>query len=420
MENRQTAEIQGRPASPLDRHKAIAALELGFFSKRLSAIDDPSLRFLSLDVIKVDLSRLSDEIPTNHFVRLHQLLDELERLRNAVGADPKLLRSLTELYVGEPIDAIPYPALRWQEVPSEINELADCALAVGAGLWVCYRTGRDIGDLVRGVEMIRRLGPGQRHRYSEQVWERVVVNIRVLVQGGLRTDPWLRDFSSPAIEIEKLIKSSSLAPPVLSERVGFREPCPVTNYPFPNVATDEKTLYEFIMWRLWVALQLSDCYLDAGIVNLPRLGWDDIVPDMAEGAEGMAGAADKGVKPPAIDVGADAAGAKPRQPDKPKLQVPDDKMFAAYRLKVVVGVKTQKEIAEMLSKEYRKKIHQGTVSVWLDRAEKWITAGNVMPNLPGLAGEPQSVDPKIINMGARLDGHVPRQRVKRKEEEDDE
>ena len=260
MENRQTTEIQGqlgRP-SPLDRNKAIAALELGFFSKRLSAIDDPSLRFLSINVIKVDLSHLSDEIPANHFLRLHQLLDELERLRNVVAADPELLRSLTELYHGVPIDAIPPPVLRWQEVPSEINELAERALAVGSGLWVCHRTGQDIGALVHAVEINRRMGLRQTDRYRRQVWERAVTNIGMLVQGGLRTDPWLRDFLGPAIEIEKLIKSSSLAPPAPPEGVSFAEPCPALQYPFPIAATDEKTLYEFIMRRLWVAMHFSD------------------------------------------------------------------------------------------------------------------------------------------------------------------
>jgi len=94
---------------------------------------------------------------------------------------------------------------------------------------------------------------------------------------------------------------------------------------------------------------------------------------------------------------------------------PSKEMIVAYRLKFILGAKTQKEIAAKLSQEFGRRINQGTVSNWLRDVEAWIKAGNVLPDIPGLTGEPPSIDPRVIGMGARRDGLTPRQRAKRKE-----
>ena len=109
-------------------------------------------------------------------------------------------------------------------------------------------------------------------------------------------------------------------------------------------------------------------------------------------------------------------GAKEGEGDEPKLNAPSKEMIAAYRLQFFEGYKTQEAIATKLSDEFGKNIHQGQVSRWLRVVTKWIQEGNVLPNIPGLTHEPQSVDPAMLDMGIRQDGHTPRQRDKWKDD----
>ena len=105
----------------------------------------------------------------------------------------------------------------------------------------------------------------------------------------------------------------------------------------------------------------------------------------------------------------DAAVADITQPESSKRRSPSKEAIAAYRLIFLKGFK-QQEAAEYLSKEYGRRISQGTVSRWLRQTEKWIEAGNVLQLLPKLDSKPQSVDPEILDMGKRQDGRAPHQR----------
>jgi hypothetical protein len=94
-----------------------------------------------------------------------------------------------------------------------------------------------------------------------------------------------------------------------------------------------------------------------------------------------------------------------------KLKAPSKEAIAAYRLKVLQG-KKQARIASEMSKEFGRKFNQGTISRYIKSAEKWISAGNVLPNLPKMTHKPQSIDPARLDLGRRTDGRTPRQRSK--------
>jgi hypothetical protein len=89
--------------------------------------------------------------------------------------------------------------------------------------------------------------------------------------------------------------------------------------------------------------------------------------------------------------GARAADRKPRAPTKI--------MIAAYRLEYFAGYKTQKKIADELSIKFGKPISQGTVSRWIKIVDEWVAAGEVLPPILGLTGEPQSIDPASWRWG---------------------
>ncbi|MGD0463432.1 MAG: hypothetical protein ABSB74_13190 [Tepidisphaeraceae bacterium] len=87
------------------------------------------------------------------------------------------------------------------------------------------------------------------------------------------------------------------------------------------------------------------------------------------------------------------------------LREPPPQAFAAYRAYRILGQK-QADVAAELN------VNQGQVSRWVTQVAAWIKAGNVLPNLDvqGLKTKPISVDPAVIDMGERQDGHAKHQR----------
>lgn len=98
---------------------------------------------------------------------------------------------------------------------------------------------------------------------------------------------------------------------------------------------------------------------------------------------------------------------------KPVPKRPADIAFMAWRLRDLKGYRSQAKIAEAMSKQLGRRVHQGEVSRWLKEVNEYFTAGGVFPDLPGVHGRPQSVDPVVIDMGRRRDGRTPHQRKQR-------
>ena len=99
------------------------------------------------------------------------------------------------------------------------------------------------------------------------------------------------------------------------------------------------------------------------------------------------------------------------QPVVPKR--PSDDAFKAWRLRDLTGLRTQQEIADEISEQLGRTVSQGEVSRWLSQVEKYLKAGNIFPDLPALIGEPQSIDPALIEMGGRQEQRTRRQRGRR-------
>ncbi len=97
---------------------------------------------------------------------------------------------------------------------------------------------------------------------------------------------------------------------------------------------------------------------------------------------------------------------------------PPDKAFQAWQLRELVGISKQGEIADIMTKQGIPAT-QGQVSKWLKAVDEWRAAGGVMPEVGTLDGQPQSVDPDILDMGARQDGLTPRQRPRRDSDADE-
>lgn len=108
------------------------------------------------------------------------------------------------------------------------------------------------------------------------------------------------------------------------------------------------------------------------------------------------------------------------KPDTPRFQPaslkqPLDKEIAVYRYWLVTG-KKQVELSEdpELMKIVGRKLHQGTISVWIKKVKKWLEAGNVLPVLGESANaKPSAIDPETIDVGKRLDALTKRQRKKK-------
>jgi hypothetical protein len=89
---------------------------------------------------------------------------------------------------------------------------------------------------------------------------------------------------------------------------------------------------------------------------------------------------------------------------------PSKDAFTAYRAWLATG-KNQTELAELLTKEWKRPVYQGNVSRWLDHVKHWLEAGNVLPELSSpLDRKPLAMDPERIDLGERRDRHAARQR----------
>lgn len=106
------------------------------------------------------------------------------------------------------------------------------------------------------------------------------------------------------------------------------------------------------------------------------------------------------------------------QDEPPALKRPSDSALKAWRLRDLKGLETQKEIAAVMTQELQRSVTQGEVSRWLKDVHNYLTAGNILPDLPTLTTKPQSIDPSIQDMGERKDHKTPRQRAQRDQSQD--
>ena len=91
---------------------------------------------------------------------------------------------------------------------------------------------------------------------------------------------------------------------------------------------------------------------------------------------------------------------------------PSPDAFKAYRACTVLG-KTQTDVAKELN------VKQWKVSRWVKKVSVYIQAGNILPDLPRLAGKPVAVDPAVIEMGEREDHRTRRQRPATSDDDDE-
>jgi hypothetical protein len=124
--------------------------------------------------------------------------------------------------------------------------------------------------------------------------------------------------------------------------------------------------------------------------------------------------------PPPVTPEATPAGDRQEELAAPRsLKEPTAEAFKAYRALVVTG-KTQKQLAQLLTEELKRPIHQGTVSRWVNQVSDWLEAGNVLPDLSEpLRKRPTVMDPERIDLGERQDGRSKRQRGRRNSDNDD-
>jgi hypothetical protein len=92
---------------------------------------------------------------------------------------------------------------------------------------------------------------------------------------------------------------------------------------------------------------------------------------------------------------------------------PSDLAFQAWRLRDLKGLKGPTAIAEAMTKQLGHKVHQGTVSRYLQQVEAYRKAGGIFPDLSEPAEKPRPIDPALIDMGARVDRHTTQQRQRR-------
>lgn len=95
------------------------------------------------------------------------------------------------------------------------------------------------------------------------------------------------------------------------------------------------------------------------------------------------------------------------------LKRPSEDALKAWRLRDLTGLKTQQAIADTMTTQLGRKVNQGEVSRWLGQVEAYLKAGNILPALPGIRGEPQPLGPEVLDMGERQDHLTPRQRKRR-------
>jgi hypothetical protein len=96
---------------------------------------------------------------------------------------------------------------------------------------------------------------------------------------------------------------------------------------------------------------------------------------------------------------------------------PPENAFKVWRLRDLEGIKTQTELAKMMTQNGIPAT-QGQVSRWLKDVESYLAAGNILPTLPSLISQPRSIDPATLDMGKRQDSRTPRQRERRNSDSD--
>jgi hypothetical protein len=103
-----------------------------------------------------------------------------------------------------------------------------------------------------------------------------------------------------------------------------------------------------------------------------------------------------------------------------RVSAPTDAAIMAYRLKWILGMGKQMEIAEKLTRELGRPVSQGQVSRWLKQTEAFVEAGGVLPQIQPLSrNKPTPIDPERIDLGRRQDGRAKRQRPRRDPDGDD-
>jgi NACHT domain len=102
-----------------------------------------------------------------------------------------------------------------------------------------------------------------------------------------------------------------------------------------------------------------------------------------------------------------------------KIKKPSENAIKAYRYWLAFGRdKNQSEIAAELTKELREPVTQPKISRWIMRVEKWIEAGNVLPDLGMQARRARPIDPSKLDMGKRQNRLTPRQRSHQSDDDD--
>jgi hypothetical protein len=98
---------------------------------------------------------------------------------------------------------------------------------------------------------------------------------------------------------------------------------------------------------------------------------------------------------------------------KEKVKVPTDQEILVYQFKISTGAK-QEQLARLLATVTGRTMDQGTVSRSIQKVERFIEAGNVLPPIsPELVQRAIAMDPKMIDMGPNLERRTPRQRRRR-------
>jgi hypothetical protein len=88
----------------------------------------------------------------------------------------------------------------------------------------------------------------------------------------------------------------------------------------------------------------------------------------------------------------------------PKVKPPSDNAFRAWRIRKLLGIENQDEIAETMSEQLGRQVNQGSVSRWLPQVEAFLSAGGTIPPPTPRAKSAKPMDPGEIDMGERQDG----------------
>ena len=178
--------------------------------------------------------------------------------------------------------------------------------------------------------------------------------------------------------------------------------------------SDREMLRETLAWRR-ANLECADSHrrvwdgLNVALKVMKRL--EDCIVKRLEAATPATPTSKSGQQADSSEESSSGASKANSKEKAAPIKCPSDKAIRAYRLSVVKGGK-QGQIATEL------RTNQGQVSRWIKDVKVWIKAGNVLPDLEVLK-KPQSIDPTVIDMGARSDGRTPRQREKRSDDSDD-